>query len=282
MNGYSIIFCDMDGTLLDSRHRLDPDLAARIRELADKGTPFVPVSARMPDAMTPYLDEIGIHSPMVCYSGALVLDRNGNPVHSIGIPFEIAARIRNFVNGNWPETALSVYSFNQWIVADRTHPLVQREVDITGVEPVEGEMEELLGDECDVHKMFCVGPEKDIQQIEAALKRDFPMLFVCQSSPIYLEIMNGAATKANGVTFLCQAMRLSTNEAVAFGDNYNDIDMLEAVGLGVAMGNAPDDVKKIADRVTADHDHGGVLEMLNTLPFVSMKNSVRFERAKRF
>ena len=54
-------------------------------------------------------------------------------------------------------------------------------------------------------------------------------------------------------------------ECVAFGDNFNDLDMLESVGLGVAMGNAPDEIKHAANRVTASHNDDGIALILNEI-----------------
>lgn len=58
---------------------------------------------------------------------------------------------------------------------------------------------------------------------------------------------------------------MDPSEAVAFGDNYNDVDMLEAVGLGVAVANAPDEVRRRAGRVAPDNDHDGVARVLAEL-----------------
>ena len=62
-----------------------------------------------------------------------------------------------------------------------------------------------------------------------------------------------------------EKMGISPQNTVAFGDNYNDVVMLLAAGLGIAMGNAPDEVKKQADEITADNDHEGLLLSLNRL-----------------
>ena len=69
--GCRVVFSDIDGTLLDSSHQVTRATREEIRKLERQGIPFVLVSARMPEAMTTIQAQIGIHSPMVCYSGAL-------------------------------------------------------------------------------------------------------------------------------------------------------------------------------------------------------------------
>lgn len=279
MSGYRVVFCDIDGTLLDSEHRLPEATAGAVRDVARAGTPFVLVSARPPEAIYPFLDKMGLHSPVVAYSGALVLDGDRKPVHSIGIDSGVTGAIKRRINETCPDVSVSVYSFDKWIVDDASNPDVVMEAEITGLVPVEGRLEEHLPAGNEAHKLFCVGPAERISVVEKDLKREFPDLAVCQSKPYYLEIMNGAATKSNAVRYLCQAMRLPIGDSVAFGDNFNDIDMLAAAGLGVAMGNAPDEVKAVADRVALDNDHEGVRVMLAALGLRNMSHSTRFERA---
>ena len=74
--------------------------------------------------------------------------------------------------------------------------------------------------------------------------------------------MNNAATKGNAVRFLEKYFGLKTEEVIAFGDNFNDLDMLEHAGLGVAMGNAPDEIKQAANRVTAGNNEDGLALIL--------------------
>lgn len=70
------------------------------------------------------------------------------------------------------------------------------------------------------------------------------------------------ATKENAILHMCKASKISTDNIVAFGDDYADIGMLKLCGVGIAMGNAIDEVKAIADCVIGDNDHDGIAEYL--------------------
>lgn len=279
MREYSAVFCDIDGTLLNRGHRLTPATVAAVRAVAAAGARFILVSARMPDAMYPVQDELGLEAPMVCYSGALVLDERREPVHSVGIDMPTAADIKARLDRGWPDLATSVYAFGNWLVDDDQHPLVRLEVEITGVPARIGGVDDLPASGGVAHKIFCVGEPERILAAERALAEAHPELSICKSSPRYLEIMHGAATKENALRYLCRAMRLPREETVAFGDNYNDAGMIAAAGLGVAMGNAPESVRLAAGRVAPDHDHDGVAAVLRELPFRPMRHSTRFGRA---
>lgn len=278
MKTYRAVFCDIDGTLIDTRHRLSPATARKVKAINDAGTPFVLISARSPSSIFPIQDEIGIRAPIVCYGGALVLDKDRRPVHGLGLEADVVVEIKRYVADAWPRVTTTVYSHDNWIVDDAGHPRVVREEEITGAVPTQADAREALAG-AEAHKVFCMGDPDVIIELEKDLAPRYPHLAVIKSYPTFLEVMNGAVTKARAVGYLCQAMRIEPGDAVAFGDNYNDISMLEAVGLGIAMGNAPEEVRRRADRVTADNDHEGVLRALETLSFQAMNNSVRFERA---
>ena len=80
-----------------------------------------------------------------------------------------------------------------------------------------------------------------------------------------VEIMNAGSSKGNAVKFLCELLNIDKEEIIAFGDNYNDISMLEYVGMGVAMGNAEEDVKKIASYITESNTESGVAKAIDDL-----------------
>lgn len=276
---FRAVFCDIDGTLLDTSHKVRPATAKAIQTLHAGGVPFIPVSARSPCGILPIQRELGITGPIVCYSGALVVDEKGRSVHSLAVETSRAVEIKRRVRELWPNAVSTVYAHGDWFVDDNTDPRIVLEEKITGVVATQVSPDALSEKTTEAHKIFCVGSPDEILAMEETLARENSDLAVLKSDPRFLEIMHGNATKANALKYLCQAMRLSPADVVAFGDNFNDVDMLEAAGLGVAMGNAPDYVKSRADLVTADNDQEGVLLALNSLNFEKLPNSVRFERA---
>ena len=96
----------------------------------------------------------------------------------------------------------------------------------------------------------------------------FPELKIMRSSPILLEIMDKSVSKADGIKIMLNHFNLDRKQSIAFGDNYNDVDMLDFGGLGVAMNNAPEGVKKIANDVTDDNDHDGIYNFLTKMNLV--------------
>ena len=107
------------------------------------------------------------------------------------------------------------------------------------------------------------GGIKAVQAQIAALLPD--RLSVVQTAPFYLEIIPAAVNKGEGLRRACAAIGIDPGEAVAFGDSENDIPMLRAAGMGIAMGNADGDVRSAADRVTLSNNENGIAAALEQL-----------------
>lgn len=259
---FKAIFSDIDGTLLDSNHQVPPNTGREIRRLETLDVPFVLVSARMPDAMTAIKADIGITSPMVCYSGALVVGENGEHLYSCQVGLLEALEIKAMLNNEYPFICCNTYGGRKWVVDDDQNAWVKREEDITSLKAKVGTIEQEFKIEQGIHKFLLMGQKEEILKVEKRIKKEYPHLSVARSNECYLEVMNGAVKKSKGVEFLCHHYGISMDEVIAFGDGHNDIDMLEAVKTSYAMGNAPREVRESAARVTLDNDHEGLLAAL--------------------
>lgn len=278
---YKIVFCDIDGTLLDSNHQISRDTRNKIQELYSIGVPFILVSARMPSGILPLQSELGIKTPIICYSGALILNERGNTVKTVGIDREKAVLIDAFVKKEWKHVCCSAFCHHNWIVDDIHDKWVAQEQHITSSVPVEGGIPDFVPPKGHVHKFLCMGEAEQIAGLNHALKEKYPGLSVCRSKDTYLEIMDGTVSKSCAIRCLCEEYGIPMEAAVSFGDNFNDVDMLLATGASFAMGNAPEEVKRLARNVTLDNDHEGVLAGLRQLNFTgnSCKSILACEEA---
>lgn len=109
------------------------------------------------------------------------------------------------------------------------------------------------------HKILLMGESGQIDKIEPVLKKiTFNRPNIYKPKPTYLEIMSDPASKTLAIIFLLTKYGLTNKDVLAIGDNYNDIEMLRFAGMGIAMGNAPDQVKAHAKYITLDNDSDGV------------------------
>lgn len=256
----AVVFSDVDGTILDGEHRVTQGTVEAARTLAERDVPLVLVSARMPEALAEIRRELDNVGPVVCYSGAYVLDAAGAELLSRPIALGCALEVRDFVARDVPDVTCMAYGYHSWVVSDRSDPRVAREERIVGVEASEGPLERYFSGR-GLHKFLLVGEPATIERVEHEVGAAFPSLNVVRSSPILCEIMDGRASKTEGVNAVLEHLGLDASRAMAIGDGRNDIDMLRAVGESWAMANAPEEVKASAAHVTAlDNDHDGFAE----------------------
>lgn len=259
---FTMIFSDIDGTVLNTAHQVLPRTKAKIQELTRKGIPFILVSARSPSGVWKVLDELDIQAPIVCYSGAMVYDAQRKPVLSIPLERAVLLPLYEDIGRSFPEIVCSVYAADGWYGADTSCPEMRLEETITALQAKQCAFPAGFNELPEVHKLLCMGPPESIENLEAQIHTAYPGLRCYRSKDTYLEIMSPQASKSGAMSFICAQRNQGAEQVVAFGDHYNDVDLLQAAGLGVAMGNAPQEVQKQADRVTDDCDHEGIYLIL--------------------
>lgn len=114
--------------------------------------------------------------------------------------------------------------------------------------------------------LFAADPKLKAEMKEL-LEREFPDLCITSSAPENLEINVKKANKGDALLALCEHLHLSPEQTMAFGDGLNDVSMLKAAGIGVAMANAGEDVKAAADHVTLSNNEAGVAAAINLFCF---------------
>ena len=258
------VFSDVDGTLLNSAHRVTPKTAEWIRRLPERGIPFVIVSARSPSGIYPIMLRNGFRCALIAYSGALIMDEERNVLYNRQIPRELAAKIEEFFVGSGFAMSWCIYSADDWISPDRSDPRILNEERIVEAESREGTVADLAPG-AGVNKFLCICAPGTILEIEKEVKRSFPEVEAVRSSDILLEIMAKGISKAEALNRFCDHLGILPRETIAFGDNYNDVEMLEAAGRGYVMGNAPEEILQRFPLHTADNDHDGIAKALERI-----------------
>lgn len=268
MKGYGIVFCDVDGTLLNSRHQVLPGTLSAIRSLQQRGIPFVIVSARSPSGIYPIQEKYHFESPIVSYSGALILDENKKILYSKGFSKDLAEKVIAFIEQSRFDCSWNIFSLDTWIVKDRRDPRIVREENIVRAKATEGTAD-MLPDNAEIGKILCMCNPDHTLAIEQKLKEAFPSLSIARSSDTLLEIMQSGVTKSSAVKTLCKLWNIPPESTVAFGDHYNDVEMLETVAMPFLMGNAPAELRSRFPHITESNDEEGIYKGLSEIGLVS-------------
>ena len=260
-----IVFTDVDGTLVGDDHHPIEASAKTISEVARR-VPLCLVSARSPEGLYPIQRALGFTGPLACFSGAYVLDENGEELYSSTMPVSDARAIKDYLSQAHPTLCVGTYGHHTWSVDDRSDPAVQREEAAVQTQACESSDLEAAFGEQGVHKLLLMGSPDAIRDAERVVGARYPHLNVVRSSDILCEVMVREASKKAAVRAICAHYGVNTAEAVAFGDGPNDIDMLSAVANSYAMANAEEAVKEAATHVLAwTNEQCGVARMLAQL-----------------
>lgn len=264
---YRIVFSDIDGTLLNKERQLSPSTIQAIKKLKNK-IPFVLISARMPAAMRHLQQQLEIEElPIISYNGALILVNN-QVKSSTEIPVEIIEELAKWNRDH--NTHLSLYNNDEWYVPAMDY-WAQREHNNTKVAPlIKSNMEVVRSWKTQgkgAHKIMAMGEVQNIENTINFLETNFgSQLHMYRSKDTYLEIAPKTISKFTAVEFLLKNhFHLSEKEAIAFGDNYNDVEMLKNIGYGVAVGNARPEALDAANLVCESSIEDGVAKILTKL-----------------
>lgn len=268
MQHYTAVFSDIDGTLLNSAHEIAPSTKEAIHALQSRGIPFTIVSSRSASCIYPLLKENNLHCPIIACGGAWIEDEEGNLLKNVGLDWQTAAAVIAFLEEKAFDLAWCIYSGPHWIVKDRSDARVTAEEALVGTVSSEGSIHSLPEDAI-VNKILCICNPAQTLSVEENVKSHFPNLSVVKSASYLLEIMPADNNKALGIQTFCDQFGLSVSDAVTLGDNYNDLEMLQASGCGVLMGNAPKEILASWEGfITHDNDHDGICHALRELQLI--------------
>jgi len=273
---YSIVFLDIDGTLLDSHRNISANTKQIINRLDKRGVPVVLCSARCPNGIGFVAKQIELHnSPIICYGGSLILDSDRSILLDTGMAVPVAIRFKQFVDKYFSDVSLCSYLYNIWLVDDADNPDFKYEAEAVNCQPTEGDLIAATQTLHHVHKILCISSPHRIIELQKAAAPLFPELALQCSGPTYLEVTTKDVSKRTAVQVLQERYHLDRENIVACGDHFVDMEMLQYAGLGIAMGNAPEEVQATADQVTASNDEDGVYIALKRLQFTPLISPTR-------
>lgn len=260
---YKMIVLDLDDTLLRDDHTISPRTKEALMTAQEQGVKVVLASGRPTFAMRTIAKELHLEE-----YGSFILSFNGAKIINCKTDEEL------FSSTLSPEIVHSLYDIskeeNVWIhtyigddiITEKNNSYTEIEGQITGMPIVEvNNLKEAV--QQPVVKVLMVENPEHLQIVELKLQKQLEgQLSVMRSKPFFLEFTEAGVTKGTSLNKLIQKLGIKREEVISMGDSYNDQAMIEFAGLGVAMGNAPDDIKEIANYVTDTNMNDGVAKVV--------------------
>ncbi len=257
---YKAIATDLDGTLLNDDKQISEVNRKAIDYAVSKGIIIIPCTGRAVQGITRFEVLRKLNSLAVAYNGGMITSlKDGSTVYHCPLFKNDAEFIIN--TGLDFDTNICVWIDNRLFCNKiNTHTLSYSR--ISDVPPVKFDSFSNISDRI-VTKVLWYDEEQKIQNYLSHMSNKVSQqVTCCTSKPWFLEFFNSRTSKALALEKICGFYGISKNEIIAIGDELNDISMLKAAGLSVAVENAADDVKKAADIITASNNDDGFAKLI--------------------
>ncbi|MEF9991167.1 MAG: sugar-phosphatase [Romboutsia sp.] len=264
---YKLIALDIDGTLLNNEKKITTEVYNAIQDAKNNGLKVVLSTGRPLPGVIPLLEELNLSDDgnyVICFNGAVVQEvKNKRVIADIDMTLEDFRLIYNnvckpnnsFIHINTPTHLITPHKVpGKYSV---------HEADINKIS-VEYLPEENIDNTIKFCKIMIVDePEKIDQIINTLPNYLYDKYTIVRSAPFFLEFLNKKANKGTALQALCDNINIPIEKTIAVGDEENDQHMIKLAGLGVAMGNARDSIKKIANYTTDTNDNSGVAKVIH-------------------
>lgn len=260
---YKVLALDFDGTVLRTDRTVSDRTLNAIKKFKDAGGKAFLCTGRIFPSIRPEAEKAGLTGEVYCYQGAALYDvSSGVRKNHIPVPNKYIGDICAYFEekGIYFQTYLDDVVFCEKFQQEGDEYFANYTGKgarfATGV-PLSKYFEK--HPEARPSKFLAITTPQKVDEMLIELREKFDgMLKVVCSNPTYLEIVAWRAGKENAIVNYCKANGFDLSEVVAFGDSVNDIEMLQTAGLGVAVGNAREELKAVADYITLSNDEDGV------------------------
>lgn len=257
---FRLMATDLDGTLLNSDHRISPLTDRALREAIASGVLFTVATGKTFPSTMEWIRQYDIRIPVICGNGTLVHQPDGSILYENPIPREYA--IEAIRLARTMDLVPVVYAGHQLLTTtwdENVGVLVAHHEPTPAIIP---NLEAALEKDYQPHKLILMN-ENDpdaVSEFQFILEQSFDgRAQVLRSGLVsVVELMPLGVTKGTALAFILDYLNIPAEQTICFGDNCNDLDMIQRAGIGVAMGHSPEDVRHGADYVTGTNDEDGV------------------------
>lgn len=260
---------DIDGTILPSSGKFTSEVKSCIKQMQNDGIKVVIMTGRMHKAAERIAERLELNTPVVSYNGGYIKAKDGDVLYEENLSEEHTKEIIEWAHEN--NIHLNLYA-DDVLYSEKEDYEIQRYAQYQGLDYIIRDFSQVPFNR--VHKLLGIdyhNPERVTEWVNTMGKK-YPELYVIKSTPYFCEFSTPRATKACAVKFLQQYWNFKDDEILAIGDQDNDIELLKAGGISVAMGNATPNLITYADYITDTVDNNGFVKAMDI--FVYNKENI--------
>ena len=255
-----LIAADLDGTLLNNNKEISKFNQEILKTLInDYNIQLILSSGRPYEGIKKYNEILNNKNNAIIFNGASIVDENGEVIYRKTVEKDSSKPIIELSKKY--NVCIHVYENGKYIISNDDFPIksyVQREKERNFTIGLEN----IVDYEFD--KILILGERNILENFKEEIDSNFDV-HTCYSGSNFLEVISKYSSKGNSLKWICEKKGISLDNAAAFGDNFNDIEMIEYAGIGVAMANAEEMVKQKANYTTLSNEEDGVGNFLKNV-----------------
>jgi len=263
MTPTALVVSDVDGTLLTKDKILTDRAREAVRRLHEAGIGFTLTSSRPTIGMRFLIEPLQITLPLGAFNGSSIVDNKLNPIELHLIPAAAVERSLEVLN----QFGVDIWLFTNesWFIRNGDGAYVPKEKRAIRADPtVVADFSPYLSTACKI--VGCSADAALLQRCEAAVREALgTRATAVRSQSYYLDVTPPGCNKGTFVEAMAKRLGISTDAVATIGDMENDLAMFRTSGLSFAMGNASDDVKRQAARVTASNEDEGFAKAIEMI-----------------
>ncbi|MBN1678801.1 MAG: HAD family phosphatase [Anaerolineae bacterium] len=254
-----LIVADLDGTLLDSEHKLTPLTEQAVHAALARGVRFTVATGKTFPSTREHIRQFNITIPVICANGTLVHAADGTILHEEPIPREYAIEAVRMAQAAGLKPV--VYAGHDLLATEMDANVAEIVAHHEPVPEIVPDIEAALRDHYKPHKLILMSQDLDaVTAFQVRLANVFEGRAQVLRSGLasVVELLPCGVTKGTALAFILEYLDIPAQQTMCLGDNFNDLDMIQRAGIGVAMSHAPEAVRAGANFVTTTNDEDGV------------------------
>jgi Cof subfamily protein (haloacid dehalogenase superfamily) len=250
---------DIDGTLLDDNYLLSSETKEALRDAKKAGIEIVLCSGRAPHSVFPIMEELEMEGFLITHNGAVTThSKTKSVINELGFFMDSLHHVVDYCKqmGIHTDFCTAFEMYTDKIDSEELEELYNKyHMTPIIVDDVKNVKDKLV-------KFTLFGAEDLLTHAHGDLQKMELSLQTIRSGPTFIDILHRQATKGVALSNLAQQLGVSMEETIAIGNYFNDVEMFKVAGKGIAVANAPAEVKKQADFVVSSNNENGVAEAL--------------------
>lgn len=270
MKNIKLCVFDLDGTLLNSNKKITQETLLAVKNLSNYNIKYTIATGRIDILARKYQREICSDLPIISCNGSIIRDLSNKIYYMKTLDFETVKNIFNYFKSLelnflfYTENSILVTKNNPRIEFLKNYNKTANKNDQFNFEIIDDDINKYSNLKF-LKSLAHIENRPKLLEIQSILNKDFKNLSIVSSDYELLDLMPSGINKGTALSILCDILNIESENVCVFGDNFNDIEMINFAGTSIVPENGENDVKKLATHITKTNDEEGISYAINNI-----------------